>query len=112
MSSKVSGKTSKRERISMRPPKGLARRLETWARNCSTTPLFSWTSTEQVAYSSTPPGFSAGHKPRNMPVLVQPPRPGLRTLEESFDKGIRDLYRTAQVDGVFCYTFFKAVGVK
>jgi SAM-dependent methyltransferase len=32
--------------------------------------------------------------------------------EESFDKGIRDLYRTAQVDGVFCYTFFKAVGVK
>ncbi len=27
-----------------------------------------------------------------------------------FDKGIRDLYRTAEPDGVFCYTFFKAVG--
>jgi len=27
-----------------------------------------------------------------------------------FDKGIRDLYRTAEQDGVFCYTFFKAVG--
>ena len=27
-----------------------------------------------------------------------------------FDRGIRDLYRTAEVDGVFCYTFFKAVG--
>lgn len=28
----------------------------------------------------------------------------------SFDRGIRDLYRTAESDGVFCYTFFKAVG--
>ena len=25
-----------------------------------------------------------------------------------FDEGIRDLYRTAEADGVFCYTFFKA----
>lgn len=25
-----------------------------------------------------------------------------------FDEGIRDLYRTAEPDGVFCYTFFKA----
>jgi len=29
-----------------------------------------------------------------------------------FEKGIRDLYRTAESDGVFCYTFFKAVGNK
>jgi ubiquinone/menaquinone biosynthesis C-methylase UbiE len=29
-----------------------------------------------------------------------------------FDKGIRDLYRTAEPDGVFCYTFFKAMGNK
>jgi SAM-dependent methyltransferase len=28
-----------------------------------------------------------------------------------FDQGIRDLYRTAEADGVFCYTFFKGVGV-
>ena len=27
-----------------------------------------------------------------------------------FDRGIRDLYRAAETDGVFCYTFFKAVG--
>lgn len=27
-----------------------------------------------------------------------------------FDRGIADLYRTAEPDGVFCYTFFKAVG--
>ncbi len=31
---------------------------------------------------------------------------------EAFDEGIRDLYRTAEADGVFCYTFFKAVGEK
>ena len=29
-----------------------------------------------------------------------------------FDQGIRDLYRTAEPDGVFCYTFFKAMGIK
>jgi ubiquinone/menaquinone biosynthesis C-methylase UbiE len=31
---------------------------------------------------------------------------------EDFDRGIRDLYRTAEPDGVFCYTFFKAVAVR
>jgi SAM-dependent methyltransferase len=30
----------------------------------------------------------------------------------SWAKGIRDLYRTAEPDGTFCYTFFKAVGYK
>ena len=25
-----------------------------------------------------------------------------------FDAGIRDLHRTAEADGVFCYTFFRA----
>lgn len=28
----------------------------------------------------------------------------------TWDKGIRDLHRTTAADGVFCYTFFKAVG--
>jgi len=32
--------------------------------------------------------------------------------EQVFDQGIKDLYRTAESDGVFCYTFFKAVGIK
>ena len=31
--------------------------------------------------------------------------------EADFDKGIADLYRTAESDGVFCYTFFKAGAV-
>ena len=29
-----------------------------------------------------------------------------------FDSGVADLYRTAEEDGVFCYTFFKATGKK
>lgn len=31
--------------------------------------------------------------------------------EADFDRGIADLYRSAEGDGVFCYTFFKAVAV-
>jgi hypothetical protein len=31
---------------------------------------------------------------------------------ESFDAGVRDLHRTTEADGVFCYTFFKGVGMK
>jgi len=30
----------------------------------------------------------------------------------TFEKGIKDLYRTAEPDGVFCYTFFKGFGTK
>ena len=32
--------------------------------------------------------------------------------KSSFEKGIEDLYRTSESDGVFCYTFFKGVGYK
>ncbi|MGC9515453.1 methyltransferase domain-containing protein, partial [Methanocrinis sp.] len=32
------------------------------------------------------------------------------TGPDEFDLGICDLYRTAEEDGVFCYTFFKATG--
>jgi SAM-dependent methyltransferase len=31
---------------------------------------------------------------------------------ERFDQGVRDLHRTTEADGVFCYTFFKGVGEK
>ena len=30
----------------------------------------------------------------------------------TFEKGIKDLYRTAESDGVFSYTFFKGFGTK
>jgi len=32
--------------------------------------------------------------------------------KETWDKGIRDLYRTTEQGGTFCYTFFKVVGRK
>ncbi len=32
--------------------------------------------------------------------------------EETFNKGIHDLYRTAEADGVFSYTFFKGIAAK
>jgi ubiquinone/menaquinone biosynthesis C-methylase UbiE len=32
--------------------------------------------------------------------------------EKEWNRGIRDLYRTSEKNGVFCYTFFKAVGTK
>ena len=32
--------------------------------------------------------------------------------KDTFDKGIRDLYRTAEPDGVFSYTFFKGFATK
>ncbi|MDQ7787306.1 MAG: methyltransferase domain-containing protein [Thermodesulfovibrionales bacterium] len=32
--------------------------------------------------------------------------------EKVFDDGIKALYRTTEADGVFCYTFFKAIGKK
>lgn len=31
---------------------------------------------------------------------------------EAFDEGVKHLYRTAEEDGVFCYTFFKGTAVK
>ena len=30
----------------------------------------------------------------------------------TWEKGIRDLYRTTEQGGSFCYTFFKAIGEK
>ena len=32
--------------------------------------------------------------------------------QDVFNQGIQDLYRTAEENGVFCYTFFKAIGIK
>jgi SAM-dependent methyltransferase len=32
--------------------------------------------------------------------------------DETWEKGIKDLHRTTEQDGTFCYTFFKAVGNK
>jgi hypothetical protein len=31
---------------------------------------------------------------------------------ESWEKGINDLYKTTESDGVFFYNFFKGIGIK
>ena len=44
---------------------------------------------------------------------VREPAIAAGLLEEAaFDEGVRALHRTAEADGVFCYTFFKGVGSK
>ncbi len=43
---------------------------------------------------------------------VKPEVMGRKMMDEKdWDKGINDLYRTCEPDGVFCYTFFKATGI-
>jgi SAM-dependent methyltransferase len=42
--------------------------------------------------------------------IREPAVAGGLTTADHFDAGIRDLLRTAEPDGVFCYTFFKATG--
>lgn len=38
---------------------------------------------------------------------------GLKMMSQAeWDKGIADLYRSSEPDGTFCYTFFKATGIK
>ena len=32
--------------------------------------------------------------------------------DKTFGNGVRALYRTTENDGVFCYTFFKAIAIK
>ena len=62
------------------------------------------------------PGMVEGFTRNTFTAMVEGARDkamelGLSTPEE-FDRGVSDLYRTAEEDGVFCYTFFKGTGVK
>lgn len=44
---------------------------------------------------------------------VREPAIAARLIDpKEFDEGVQDLYRTTEEDGVFCYTFFKALGKK
>lgn len=74
-------------------------------RNCRVSP-------RMVYVDSSRPHFVEGFTKNTFTAMIE----GIREKalaagimdRESFDKGIRDLYRTAESDGVFCYTFFKA----
>jgi len=60
------------------------------------------------------PSMAEGFTRRTFTAMIEGVRDAAlaaKMIEPSeFDDGIRDLYRTAEEDGVFCYTFFKATG--
>jgi len=73
-------------------------------------------SPRMVYVDADKPGLVEGFTKKTFTAMIEGVRgPALRAgliTPDLFDQGIRDLYRTTEADGVFCYTFFKAVGVK
>jgi ubiquinone/menaquinone biosynthesis C-methylase UbiE len=75
-----------------------------------------YVSPRMVYVDSSKPGLVEGFTKNTFTAMIK----GIRNaaLEAGivdqiiFDKGIHDLYRTAEADGVFCYTFFKAVATR
>jgi SAM-dependent methyltransferase len=72
-------------------------------------------SPRMVYVDSSRPDLVDGFTKKTFTAMVQSVRGsaitnGL-TNAENFDTGVRDLYRTTEADGVFCYTFFKGTGV-
>lgn len=73
-------------------------------------------SPRMVYVDATRPEFIEGFTKKTFTAMIE----GIRDsairaglLERQvFETGIRDLYRTAEPDGVFCYTFFKAFAAK
>lgn len=76
-------------------------------RNCNVSP-------RTVYVDSSKPDFVEGFTKNTFTAMIE----GIRDKaisssiidELSFERGIRDLHRTTEIDGVFCYTFFKGVG--
>jgi SAM-dependent methyltransferase len=73
-------------------------------------------SPRMVYVDSSRPGLVDGFTKKTFTAMVEGIRgPAIAQgliNPKSFDAGIRDLYRTAEADGVFSYTFFKGVGEK
>ena len=73
-------------------------------------------SPRMVYVDSSKPGLVEGFTKRTFTAMIEGVREAALKAgiieQRSFEKGIKDLYRTAEADGVFCYTFFKAVAVK
>ena len=73
-------------------------------------------SPRMVYVDSSKPGLVDGFTKKTFTAMIEGVRQpaldaGLATAAD-FDQGVADLYRTAEADGVFCYTFFKARAVK
>jgi len=73
-------------------------------------------SPRMVYVDSSKPEFVEGFTKKTFTVMIEGVRKSaVKTgiIEQHvFEQGIRDLYRTTEPDGVFCYTFFKALGNK
>jgi len=73
-------------------------------------------SPRMVYVDASRPDLVEGFIKQTFTAMVEGVRdPAIRTgliSESDWDLGIADLYRTAEPDGVFCYTFFKGTGVK
>jgi SAM-dependent methyltransferase len=69
-------------------------------------------SPRMVYVDSSKPDLVEGFTRRTFIAMIEglrKPSLGLGIMSEAdFDRGIADLYRTAEADGTFCYTFFKA----
>ena len=73
-------------------------------------------SPRMVYVDSSRPNLVEGFTRKTFTAMIE----GIRTSalaaglidQPTFDKGIEDLHRTTEHDGVFCYTFFKATAVK
>jgi hypothetical protein len=72
-------------------------------------------SPRMVYVDSSRPDLVDGFTKKTFTAMVQGVRGSAITNgltdAENFDTGVRDLYRTTEADGVFCYTFFKGTGV-
>jgi SAM-dependent methyltransferase len=73
-------------------------------------------SPRMVYVDSSRPDLVAGFTRKTFTAMIEGVRESALgagiTDPEAFDAGVRDLHRTAEADGVFCYTFFKGVGEK
>ncbi len=73
-------------------------------------------SPRMVYVDSSRPEFVEGFTKNTFTAMIEGVRGsalGAGLIDQTvFDKGIKDLYRTTEADGVFCYTFFKAFAEK
>ena len=73
-------------------------------------------SPRMVYVDASRPGLVEGFTKNTFTAMVEGVRERARAAgiidEDTWEKGVRDLYRTAEADGTFCYTFFKAVATK
>jgi len=73
-------------------------------------------SPRMVYVDSSKPGLVEGFTRKTFTAMIEGVRESAIAAgmidPQAFDTGIRDLHRTAEPDGVFCYTFFKGVGEK